>query len=627
MCMRLAIAAVGVMFAIASDGEVVYSCDSASVAIDSREGIVPIADSATLTYDASWIGGSSSSTIAIEDNGIEVYRKTGSGTYVLPLSGVGRHELTYITYVRGVAQGEVYTATMASIGGTRGSSGSASATVVEDTSVSGGMSVKFSASDSSSSWIEVVTTNACRVDFDWKCSCEPLMKGRPYDYIEFLVDGEQRDFICGETDWTNAVFYVQGSGEHVMKWRFNRDGEGSAGDDCAWVANMTVKPAFELAFSSGEADTGMPPDSIFACEGDMVTLPGQGSLDLSGSHFVGWSVGESIYSSGTRFAVGTNDLAFIAKWDDRTFGEYMNCPYRTFVTSGEAEWVRVQDCSADGLSLRNGAISHSQTSRLETVVFGSGTVKFSCKVGGEVVKGEVYDGLAFCIDGIVQCLIGNVGWTNMTFNVVGDGRHALTWMYVKDGDGNGDGEDCADVDSFSWTADEPLPPLDDMADESDVAPIVAALADSRLVSQVADVATYNELRTWSDNCGISHEAVRDSVLVGPSFALGTVNLLANEPMVSLVDVASAGSSGRSLSVTVCVKDGEEDVLVTAERVAEMFEATSSLSDWLGGGSSNEHSLDIAVEIVRPSGGTVFSPQFRITPMEPTPQQMFLRIRK
>ena len=191
----------------------------------------------------------------------------------------------------------------------------------------------------------------------------------PYQALQlplaFLVDGEQRDFICGETDWTNAVFYVQGSGEHVMKWRFNRDGEGSAGDDCAWVANMTVKPAFELAFSSGEADTGMPPDSIFACEGDMVTLPGQGSLDLSGSHFVGWGVGESIYSSGTRFAVGTNDLAFIAKWDDRTFGEYMNCPYRTFVTSGEAEWIRAQDCSADGLSLRSGAISHSQTSRLE----------------------------------------------------------------------------------------------------------------------------------------------------------------------------------------------------------------------------------------------------------------------
>ncbi len=581
MVMRVAIATVGIMLAIASDGEVVYSGESASVAIDSREGIVPIADSATLTYDASWIGGSSSATIAIEDNGSEVCRKTGSGTCVLPLSGAGRHELVYITYVGGVAQDEVYTATIASVGGTRGSSGTATATVVDDPSVSGGMSVLFSASDSSSSWIEVVTTNACRVSFDWKCSCEPLVKGRPYDYLECQVDGVRRSFICGETDWTNMVFYVPGSGGHVIKWMFSRDGEGSAGNDSAWVANVEVTPAFELAFHSGGADMGAPPSSILACEGDGVILPGQGSLGLSGSYFVGWRVGESLHRDGARFVVGTNDLAFIAKWDDKTLGEYVNCPSRLFTTSGDAEWVRDQVSSADGLSLRSGAISHSQTSRLETVVFGPGTVAFSCKVDGEVAKDVVYDGLAFCVDGAVQCLIGRADWTNMTFSVVGDGRHVLTWMYVKDGDGNGGGEDCAYVDTFAWTADDPLPPLDDMADESDVAAIILEFADVGLYSDITNVSSYVALRSWADGSGIDHVALSASSFARLSYAIGASKILENEPVISFsgIDVDNSVALYTSVIVSVIVKDGDEAIAVDAAKVGGLLEASCDLVVW------------------------------------------------
>ena len=58
--------------------------------------------------------------------------------------------------------------------------------------------------------------------------------------------------------------------------------------------------------------------------------------------------------------------------------------------------------SADGYALRSGVITHSQTSRLETVVSGPGTMTFYCKVAGEIVKQVVFDGLAFCIEGVQQ---------------------------------------------------------------------------------------------------------------------------------------------------------------------------------------------------------------------------------
>ena len=80
--------------------------DSAPVAIDSRvnaESVVGV-----VPWDASWIGGDTNATVVITDNGTEVKRATGTGEF--NLSGIGRHELTYTTYIDGVAQDEVYTA-------------------------------------------------------------------------------------------------------------------------------------------------------------------------------------------------------------------------------------------------------------------------------------------------------------------------------------------------------------------------------------------------------------------------------------------------------------------------------------------------------------------------------------
>ena len=121
-----------------------------------------------------------------------------------------------------------------------------------------GKSVKFTAVDEASVYVETVVTNACRVSFDWKCSCEPLVKGKPYDYLSFAVDGEQQAFICGETGWTSVTNYVTGDGEHLLRWMFQRDEDGASGEDCAWLANVKVVPSVTLTFAAGGKSVTVP---------------------------------------------------------------------------------------------------------------------------------------------------------------------------------------------------------------------------------------------------------------------------------------------------------------------------------------------------------------------------------
>ena len=68
-------------------------------------------DSLSISWDASWIGGDANATVVIADNGAEVKRATGAGEFIYAPTSAGRHELTYTTYIGGVAQDEVYTAT------------------------------------------------------------------------------------------------------------------------------------------------------------------------------------------------------------------------------------------------------------------------------------------------------------------------------------------------------------------------------------------------------------------------------------------------------------------------------------------------------------------------------------
>jgi hypothetical protein len=345
-------------------------------------------------------------------------------------------------------------ATSASLPWTDGTNGVGAAKGYDDATAADGKSVQFTAADDSSAWIETIVTNACRVSFDWKCSCEPLHKGKPYDYLGFSADGVRQGYVCGETGWTNVTCQVTGDGEHILRWTFIRDEDGSAGENCAWLANVAVVPSVTVIFTGGGATVGTAPAPITAYADENVAMPGPGTLAWPKHHFAGWTDGVNVFQEGVAYAAGAVKGPLTAVWQEdapETFGEYLNWPEQSFTTGGDTEWTRDNGTSTDSYCLRSGIITHSQTSRLETVVFGAGTIRFSYKVDGEIFKKDVYDGLAFCIDGVQQGdLMGENAWTNKSFTVTGDERHVLSWLYVKDEEGDGGGADCAWLDEVIW---------------------------------------------------------------------------------------------------------------------------------------------------------------------------------
>ena len=129
---------------------------------------------------------------------------------------------------------------------TIGTNGMAGAKGYDDATVSSGMSMRFSAADRvyqrfNEVWIETVVTNACCVTFMWKSLCEVFGNGTPCDHFSFMIDGVQKDLICGETDWRNMTYYVGGEGEHRFRWTFLRDCNYSSGiDSASWLANVKV---------------------------------------------------------------------------------------------------------------------------------------------------------------------------------------------------------------------------------------------------------------------------------------------------------------------------------------------------------------------------------------------------
>ena len=388
--------------------------------------------------------------------------------------------------------------------------------------------------------IDLVATNACRVAFEWKCSCEPMRKGKMRDFLSFSVDGVQLDAICGETGWTNMEFFVEGAGEHILRWTYQKDDSGTEGEDCGWIRMATVAPRVTLSFLSGGATAGVPPEAMsFYADAGLVELPGRGALAWPKHTFLGWSDGETIWTEGAMYPCNAAVLGLTAAWarnelaapvidapsefyedsteitiaaeagttiyytldnsaptaesllysgtvtidatttiraiavkddcfdspeavmtvtkESITAGEAVNAAGLEFATDSETGWRCVKGESPDGYALRSGVIGHNATSRVETVVLGPGQIAFSCKVAGEVVKGEVYDGLAFLIDGVQRGeLMGNTEWATNTFEVVGEGEHVLSWLYIKDeSDEEVLPDDCAWLDSVVWTPNAP----------------------------------------------------------------------------------------------------------------------------------------------------------------------------
>lgn len=152
----------------------------------------------------------------------------------------------------------------------------------------------------------------------------------------------------------------------------------------------------------------------------------------------------------------------------------------------------------------------------------------------------------------------------------------------------------------------------------------------------ATADAYNDFAEWANGKGA--EDVRASSHAAPSYLFGTMELLENEPEVSIDGAEIAAAQGNAttgpsakagnpkasgepitLTLTVTVRDGGEPVEVTAAKVAALVVATRDTCDWESPGAK----LDPHAEAVTSGSGTTVT--IRATPGDGSESQAFLRI--
>lgn len=101
---------------IIAQANIISSSDSVLITIDS--GVMydnTTNQTHSIEWDATWVGENESAEVVIADNGVEIKRATGSGAFDYIVKDFEPHLLIYTTYIGGVAQDEVYTATFNAI--------------------------------------------------------------------------------------------------------------------------------------------------------------------------------------------------------------------------------------------------------------------------------------------------------------------------------------------------------------------------------------------------------------------------------------------------------------------------------------------------------------------------------
>jgi len=96
-----------------------------------------------------------------------------------------------------------------------------------------------------STWIQASLNGPGTISFYWKVSSESSN-----DNLQVLVDGVLKAQISGNVDWTSKAFTITGTGSHMVKWQYAKNGSISSGSDAGWVDQVTWSGYTALLWST-----------------------------------------------------------------------------------------------------------------------------------------------------------------------------------------------------------------------------------------------------------------------------------------------------------------------------------------------------------------------------------------
>ena len=479
-------------------------------------------------------------------------------------------------------------------------------TVDFGTTVDGVASVRSGAIDAAesgertTSTLEAAVTGPGSGSFWWKVSCEEMDEdyGEWYDYAVFTIDGAEVARIAGDSGWQQVEYAVMGEGVHTLAWTFTRDDydePDAEWENAAWVGGFVWTPVpKELTLA----------DAIFDGESGIEPTTG----------------GDSVWTLDT--TAGETALAACAK--------------SGAVASGESSWI-------------------------EVALSGEGTLAFKWNVMGGAYRGNPFAYAMVEVDGVQQTQeYATGGWKDETLTLEGSGTHTVRWTYLRTSSRTVEG-DCAWIDGLVWTSSgvEPTDPIPEIAVDATPEAVTNAIeaagfADAESVKAAigGSAAEYGKFKEWagsvkgagsaSGDVAAGEAAVVANTNAAVAFLLGAERLFENAPTIEIDDFAvvtsaplssggGLGTNPTEVTVSVMVRDGKDAVQCAAERVKEMFEATTDIGDWDGGRAGTHdptgHALPVAVEIAEPvAGDSGETMRFNVTPGDGTSPKAFLRVR-
>ncbi|MEN6578918.1 MAG: RHS repeat-associated core domain-containing protein [Phycisphaerales bacterium] len=130
-------------------------------------------------------------------------------------------------------------------------------------------------------WPKTTVTGSGHLRFRYKRSCEYG------DEFTLFIDGSYRFGCNGAIDnsWTeSSAWYITGSGTHTIRWRYSKNGSGSAGEDCVWVDYVRWSGTMPDAGPWGQIEY------VYDCSGRRIEKKVDGTTELKflydGDHII-----------------------------------------------------------------------------------------------------------------------------------------------------------------------------------------------------------------------------------------------------------------------------------------------------------------------------------------------------
>ncbi len=248
-----------------------------------------------------------------------------------------------------------------------------------------------------------------------------------------------------------------------------------------------------------------------------------GSKSVTVTASVSTRISGEYYTPGTG-TVGNswgNDITLGVTVPTLTLASALDNTTLSFTTGGDASWFGQADTTHDGTdAAQSGAITHNQSTWLQTTVTGPGTISFWWNVSSESAS---YDYLEFLVDGTQNAKIGGTSatWAQKTVTISGSGTHTLKWNYSKDSSVDS-GSDCGWVDQVVWTPSASAPSAPTGVSAADGASTANCTVSWGTASGATSYTVYRNTSNDSGSATVIRSGVTSTSYADTSAAPGTL---------------------------------------------------------------------------------------------------------